>query len=130
MKYLYIALLTLMIGVSGSGIVSADSTVTTHNTAMSFIDDMSDAPLMNGITLIDGAGFVFEQQNGRIVEKIAAADIPVQDILDYYTMIMPQLGWSVSTTKSGHFIRDTETFSITIKTVNDVQLVTFRLQPL
>ncbi len=99
-------------------------------TAMSFIEDMSDAPLMTGMTLIDGAGFVFEQQNGRIVEKIAATDQQVQDILNYYGLVMPQLGWTKTADKVGRFSRDKELFTIIIKTVNNVQLVTFRLQPL
>lgn len=97
---------------------------------MAFIEDMADAPLMAGMTLIDGAGFVFEQQNGRIVEKIAATDQQSQAIFAYYGLIMPQLGWVKSDDHVGRFTRDNEGFSIVIKTINNVQLVTFRLHPL
>ena len=95
--------------------------------AQDFIDDMSDIPLMPNLEMIAEAGFTFEQENGRIVEKLAVGTSSEVEIDRFYNDSLPSLGWHVTSGRT--YERDNERFTYAIKQENSTSIVTFKLSP-
>lgn len=95
--------------------------------AQDFIEDMSDIPLMLGLEIIHEAGFTFEQENGRIVEKLAVGTISESAISSFYNESLPALGWTQIDTNA--FKRDNENFSYALRLENGTSIITFKLFP-
>ncbi len=95
--------------------------------AQSYVEDLVDLPLMEGLSLVDDAGFVFEQENGRIVEKMAMGAPSTNSIAKFYADALPQLGW----TNAGNntFTRDKEELSLTFRKEGALSVVIFHLNP-
>lgn len=58
-----------------------------------FISVLEDLPLMSGLDEDEAAAMVFESENGRVAEATAAGALLREDIISFYSMTLPQLGW-------------------------------------
>jgi len=58
-----------------------------------FVSGIEDLPLMQGLEEAE-SGMVFDSPAGRIVEAVAVGRVSREDILDFYTETLPQLGWT------------------------------------
>jgi hypothetical protein len=65
-----------------------------------FVAGVEDLPLMPGLTQLSGSGYAFDSSTGRIVEAYAAGDVSQQQVLDFYSSTLPQLGWEAATSHS------------------------------
>jgi len=65
-----------------------------------FVAGVEDLPLMPGLTELSGSGYAFGSSNGRIVEAYATGDVSQQQVLDFYSSTLPQLGWEAATNHS------------------------------
>ena len=69
--------------------------------AESFLADLSDIPLMPGLTQDEAASFLFDKPAGRILTARLHGCVEAADVRHYYGATLPQLGWlpapSVST---------------------------------
>jgi hypothetical protein len=65
-----------------------------------FVAGVEDLPLMPGLTELSGSGYAFGSSNGRIVEAYATGDVSQQQVLDFYSTTLPQLGWEAATSHS------------------------------
>jgi hypothetical protein len=66
----------------------------------SFVAGVEDLPLMPGLTELSGSGYAFGSSSGRIVEAYATGDVSQQQVLDFYSATLPQLGWEAATSHS------------------------------
>ncbi len=62
--------------------------------ADAFVAGLEDLPLMPGLATVDGAGLVFDEPQGRIVEAYAKGKTSRGQVLSFYAGTLPQLGWS------------------------------------
>lgn len=95
--------------------------------AQSYVEDLVDLPLMDGLSLVEDTGFVFEQENGRIVEKVAMGAPSSKTIAQFYADALPQLGWT--NTGNNTFKRDKEELSLSFKKEGSLSVVIFHLNP-
>ncbi len=61
--------------------------------AEGFLGAYEDLPLAPGLTEQAGAGMAFDSPSGRIVEAFAHGTVKAADILNFYAVTLPQLGW-------------------------------------
>ena len=60
-----------------------------------FIEQVTDLPLMPGLSELRGAGVVFDKPDGRIVEAYAEGGVDREAVLDFYYNTLPELGTTV-----------------------------------
>ena len=82
------------------------------NSASKFIPGINGLPLMGGLTLVPEKQVVFDTLNGRIVEVVAIGKNHPKDISLFYSTILQQLGWIL--TSNNEFWRDEELLKIEI----------------
>lgn len=116
-KPLFIALF-LVFAVAGSNSSFA---------APTYVEDLVDLPLMEGLSLVEDAGFVFEQENGRIIEKMAIGALSQDSIKKFYADALPQLGWT--STGNNSFTRDKEELSLSYRKEGHLSVVIFHVNP-
>jgi hypothetical protein len=90
---------------AGGGMLLSDalgSTTSAASDSSGFVAGIEDLPLMPGLTELSGSGYAFGSSNGRIVEAYAAGDVSEQQVLDFYSSTLPQLGWEPATNRSYH----------------------------
>ncbi|MCH7486423.1 MAG: hypothetical protein IIC04_05485 [Proteobacteria bacterium] len=58
-----------------------------------FVGGTEDLPLMAGLSEVAGRGMVFDTPAGRIVEAYARGPVTREQVLEFYTATLPQLGW-------------------------------------
>ena len=98
--------------------------------ATKFLSVAPDIPLAPGLAEAETGALIFDKPEGRIVSIEALAAIPSADILAFYLLSLPNLGWQI---KPELAVRNSETFhredeALTIKYEGGV--VFFRLQPI
>jgi hypothetical protein len=94
--------------------------------AEGFVGGTDDVPLMDGLTEVEGAGTVFDNASGRIVEAFASGDMDAATVARFYEDTLPQLGWRAE--GDGGFTREGE--HLAIVTVEGERLtVRFTLTP-
>lgn len=96
-----------------------------------FIDELGDVPMMEGIEMIEEAGYVFEQENGRLVERLAATNHSIEKVSSYYKESLPPLGWTLKdgTNQWSLYYRDREQLKLTFKKEGHLTLIFFKLSP-
>lgn len=95
----------------------------------SFIDAMGDVPVPQNFEVIEDTLFVFEQENGRVVEVTIAGIKSTGEALDFYGATLPNLGWVQITEQK--YIRDNEVLTLSIKKQdNQTTIITLNLSPL
>jgi hypothetical protein len=95
--------------------------------ADSFVAGLEDLPLMPGLAPVEGAGLVFDDPQGRIVEAYARGKTSRDDVLRFYGETLPQLGWSKSAPAEFH--REGERLRIEFKEKAGELTVRFFLSP-
>lgn len=80
-------------GVAAVGGVTAIFTSRT-DAADGFLSTLEDLPLAPGLTEDGAAGLSFDSAAGRIVEAYARGDLSEDQVLDFYSETLPQLGWT------------------------------------
>ena len=58
-----------------------------------FVGGTEDLPLMAGLSEVAGRGMVFDTPAGRIVEAYARGPVSRDEVLEFYAVTLPQLGW-------------------------------------
>src|SRR5258705_6816570 len=95
-----VLLLALLIG-TGATMDSALSPVASAASDNGgFVAGGEDLPLMPGPKELSGSGYAFGSSNGRIVEAYATGEVSQQQVLDFYSSTLPQLGWEAATSHS------------------------------
>jgi hypothetical protein len=92
-----------------------------------FVAGLEDLPLMPGLAPVEGAGLVFDDPQGRIVDAYAKGKTSRDDVLRFYGDTLPQLGWSKSA--PGEFHREGERLRIEFKEKAGELTVRFFLSP-
>lgn len=94
-----------------------------------FIDDLGDVPLIDGYRIVDDSGFLFEQENGRLVEITIVGDPNNHErVLGFYQKILPNLGWIEISPKL--YKRENEELIIELNKKDSASFVTFTLRPI
>jgi len=63
-----------------------------------FLRNLTDVPLMAGLTENPNQGLVFDTAEGRVIEAVAEGAVKGGQVRDYYAAALPELGWSVDLT--------------------------------
>ncbi|HNQ91483.1 MAG TPA: hypothetical protein PKI93_00965 [Alphaproteobacteria bacterium] len=93
-----------------------------------YLGNIPDIPMMAGMEEVPDEGFVFDAPDGQIVRAVVFAPKKAEnDVLGYYTKVLPELGWVAR--KTGLFIRNGEQLTVTIGKVDGGVLATFDLSP-
>jgi hypothetical protein len=85
---------------AAAGIMLGGTVATAAADNAGFVAGVEDLPLMPGLTELSGSGYAFGSSNGRIVEAYATGDVSQQQVLDFYSSTLPQLGWEAATNRS------------------------------
>ena len=97
----------------------------------SFIEQVTDLPLMPGLNEVRDAGVVFDKPDGRIVEAYAEGEVQRDAVLGFYRGTLPQLGWERTRTTSAAaaFRREGETLALDFLDGGGALVVRFTLTP-
>lgn len=96
--------------------------------ADAFFADLEELPIMSGLVENQAAAVTFETANGRIIEVEASGTVSAEEVVEFYSETLPQLGWE----KVGDiaFQRDQERLTLRITDVGAGRvLVAFSLSP-
>jgi hypothetical protein len=96
--------------------------------ADAFFTDLEELPIMSGLVENQAAAVTFETANGRIIEVEASGTVSAEEVVEFYSETLPQLGWE----KVGDiaFQRDQERLTLRITDVGAGRvLVAFSLSP-
>jgi hypothetical protein len=95
----------------------------------SFLSAIDDLPLMEGLNEAEGETMVFDSSSGRIVEALGIGMVTRQQVIQFYSETLPQLGWLEIS--PGHFVREYEALKIEFPTapVGRTLNVLFMLSP-
>ncbi len=92
-----------------------------------YLAAVADLPLMPGLAEVPGAGLVFDQPSGRIVEAYAQGAVSRAAVRAFYLDTLPNLGWRAKA--EALFQREGEELRLDISGANDALVVRFTLQP-
>ena len=93
----------------------------------SFLEAISDLPLMPGLQEVKGASVVFDKPSGRIVETFAKGAVSRDEVETFYDRTLPQLGWRAEGT--GRYWREGERLSLHLAESGPLLTVRFTLAP-
>ncbi len=92
-----------------------------------YLAAVADLPLMPGLAEVPGAGLVFDQPSGRIVEAYAQGAVSRAAVRAFYLDTLPNLGWSAKA--EALFQREGEELRLDISGEDGALVVRFTLQP-
>lgn len=92
-----------------------------------FVAGTEDIPLMPGLSIVKGAGVVFDTPQGRIVEAYAEGPSSRKAVLDFYKETLPQLGWKAAGPTS--FRREGELLRLELYEKQGALTVRFYISP-
>lgn len=92
-----------------------------------FVPGLEDVPLMDGLAEVAGAGTVFDQPSGRIVDAYAVGRVEADAIARFYGDTLPHLGWT--RVEPMTFTREGERLAIVMTRSGDDLTVHFSLTP-
>ena len=64
-----------------------------------FLSRLEDLPLAPGLSEDAAAGVSFDSAGGRIVEAYARGNMTEEQVLQFYTETLPQLGWTAESAR-------------------------------
>ena len=108
------------------GAVSVDGAVRAEGHA-AYLAAVADLPLMPGLAELPGAGLVFDQPSGRIVEAYAQGAVSRAAVRAFYLDTLPNLGWRAKA--EALFQREGEELRLDISGDDGALVVRFTLQP-
>ncbi len=96
-----------------------------------FIEQVTDLPLMPGLSEVRDAGVVFDKPDGRIVEAYAEGDVERDAVIGFYRDTLPQLGWTRAKTAgaAATFRREGENLALDFLDGGGALVVRFTLTP-
>lgn len=59
----------------------------------SYLEALPDLPLMAGVTEVSEQGVLFDTPGGRLVEALAGGAVGAAEVVNFYRLSLPQLGW-------------------------------------
>ncbi len=127
MKKIAVNLLFFLLGfMASAGILTASAW---SNGPAMFFDSLYDVPVMPGLHEIPEYALVFDKPEGRVAEAAATLpqDMKADDVINFYTVSLPQLGWAQS--RPATYIRGEEKLTISARTHDGKQAVFFLLEP-
>ncbi len=92
-----------------------------------YLAAVADLPLMPGLAEVPGAGLVFDQPSGRIVEAYAQGPVSRAAVRAFYLDTLPNLGWRAKA--EALFQREGEELRLDISGDDGALIVRFTLQP-
>ena len=95
--------------------------------AQSFLAGIEDVPVMQGLSVVDGAGIEFDSPSGRIAEAYATGNLTPKAVLEFYRATLQQLGWQE--VADATFEREGETLQLGFENADGELTVRFRLSP-
>lgn len=107
-----------------------------QNTDEAMLSDLA-IPLMEGLVENKEEALLFDSPQGRIINAVASGAIEGKKIYEYYTAVLPSLGWIVEMRKKCDenaelclsAIRDKESLSLLIDVKSGTSTVTYSLSP-
>ena len=96
-----------------------------------FIEQVTDLPLMPGLSEVKDAGVVFDKPDGRIVEAYAEGDLKRDAVIGFYRDTLPQLGWTQAKAAgaAATFRREGENLALDFLDGGGALVVRFTLTP-
>lgn len=96
--------------------------------APTFLVNIPDVPLMDGMTERHDQGFVFDAPEGRVAQSVVLySRLTPENIMKFYKDALPQLGWKAQ--KTGVFKRGSDQLTVKIDKVDGRNVVVFDLAP-
>lgn len=93
-----------------------------------FLSALEDVPLMPGLVERTQDTFSFDTPEGRIVEAFASGPVERNAVVEFYSGILPQLGWTADGPTA--FVRDGERLRLDLTLLGEAPLVVhFSLSP-
>ena len=96
--------------------------------ALKFINGLEDIPLYKKMEYVEDSLILFDKIDGRYVSVEINGDYEEEEVIEFYKMILPNLGWSEK--KSLTFNRNNETLEIICKREKEKIYVKFNIFPL
>ena len=102
--------------------------VSYNSYALKFIDGLEDIPLYKKMEYVEDSLILFDKVDGRYVSVEINGDYEEKEVIDFYKMILPNLGWKEK--KSLIFNRNNETLEMICKKEKGKIYVKFNIFPL
>ena len=96
--------------------------------ALKFINGLEDIPLYKKMEHVEDSLILFDKIDGRYVSVEINGDYEEEEVIEFYQMILPNLGWIEK--KSLTFIRNNETLEMISKREKGKIYVKFNIFPL
>ncbi len=120
------AIIAALILILTLGAVPADRGAGAEGHA-AYLTAVADLPLMPGLAEVPGAGLVFDQPSGRIVEAYAQGAVSRAAVRAFYLDTLPNLGWRAKA--EALFQREGEELRLDVSGDDGALIVRFTLQP-
>ena len=95
---------------------------------LKFINGLEDIPLYKKMEYVEDSLILFDKIDGRYVSVEINGDYEEEEVIEFYQMILPNLGWIEK--KSLTFIRNNETLEMISKREKGKIYVKFNIFPL
>lgn len=82
-----------------------------------FLSAINDFPLMSELDEIAGGVLVFDSPSGRIVEALTMGKVSIENVKQFYSATLPQLGWKE--VSPGRFSREGESLRLEFPKIMD-----------
>ena len=92
-----------------------------------FINGLEDIPLYKKMEYVEDSLILFDKIDGRYVSVEISGDYKEEEVIEFYKMILPNLGWKEK--KSLIFNRNSETLEIICKREKEKIFVKFNTFP-
>ena len=102
--------------------------VSYNSYALKFINGLEDIPLYKKMEYVEDSLILFDKIDGRYVSVEIYGDYKEEEVVKFYKMILPNLGWKER--KSLIFNRNNETLEIICKRGKEKIYVKFNIFPL
>ena len=102
--------------------------VSYNSYALKFINGLEDIPLYKKMEYVEDSLILFDKIDGRYVSVEINGDYEEKEVIGFYKMILPNLGWREK--KSLIFYRNNETLEIICKREKEKIFVKFNIYPL
>ena len=96
-------------------------------TAGDFVYGLDDIPVYKDMTYVENSNVLFDKINGRFVSSEMIGNYKINDIKEFYTSVLPNLGWEK--VNENLFQRDGEFLEIELKSDDDLSKIIFSIYP-
>ena len=94
---------------------------------ISFVDGISDLPLLKSMQNVNENLVIFDTNEGRIVRTEIVGRVKLSEAYEFYSAILPNLGWIKI--NENQYIRENEVLSVVfLKEKNNI-LIKFNIAP-